>query len=213
MLDELARRWQAGWSVSRGWTDVDEDRGVTVLRIGDPERMVSYLVADARLEYAARLARADEHAGGLSWLSVVTTEANRVLPRIQAEGLEYRRTEWLMTIALDQQPVLRAPEPCVVEVGRRDGAIVAEVRVGDDVGASGRMVVIGKDAVADLIWTEPGHRRRGLGSAVMSALVAEARRDGATTGLLTASGDGRALYERLGWVTYGEVVVARTRVR
>ena len=96
-----------------------------VLRIGDPERMVSYLVSDAELEYAAGLARDDEHAGGLSWLSVVTNEPDDVLPRIEAAGLEFLRTEWLMSLSLDRQPVLRAPAPYEVELVRREELMVA----------------------------------------------------------------------------------------
>ncbi|TDU87271.1 acetyltransferase (GNAT) family protein [Kribbella voronezhensis] len=214
MLGELARRWQAGRQLSRGWSDVSEDHGVIVLRIGDPERMVSYLAADEDLPYAAQLARDDEYPAGLSWLSVVTTETSRVLPRIQAEGLDYRRTEWLMTVALDRQSVRRAPAPYAVEVELcGDWVVAAEVRAGDVVAASGQLVVIGKDAVADLIWTEPEHRRQGLAGAMMSALVEEARRAGATTGLLAASREGRALYSRLGWETFAEILVARTGVR
>jgi GNAT superfamily N-acetyltransferase len=211
MLGDLVWRWQAGRSISRGWTDTTEDRGVIVLRVGDPERMVSYVLTDAELEYAAGLARDDEHAGGLSWLSVVTTEADDVLPRIEAEGLEYRRTEWLMTVPLERQPVLRAPAQYEVEVVRRGDLIAVEIRAGRELAARGQMVVVGNDAVADMIWTEPEHRRRGLGGAVMSSLVGEAQKVGATTGLLAASPEGRQLYHSLGWETFAEILVASSK--
>jgi GNAT superfamily N-acetyltransferase len=211
VLGDLVRRWQAGRSISRGWTDVGEDRGVVVLRIGDPERMVSYLVGDAELDHAIELARDDEHAGGLSWLSVVTDEPDEVVPQIAAAGLEFRRTEWLMTVALERQPVLRAPAPYEVEFVRREEVIAVEVRAGRELAARGQMVVVGNDAVADMIWTEPEHRRKGLAGAVMSALVAEAQRAGATTGLLAASPEGRELYSELGWETFAEILVACTK--
>jgi GNAT superfamily N-acetyltransferase len=211
MLGDLVRRWQAGRSVSRGWTDSFEDRGVIVLRVGDPERMVSYLVGDAELEYAAGLARDDEHAGGLSWLSVVTNEPDDVVPRILAAGLEFRRTEWLMSVTLDRQPVLRAPAQYEVELVRREELIAVKVHAGQELTAGGQMVVVGNDAVADMIWTEPEHRRRGLAGAVMSALVTEAQRAGATTGLLAASPEGRELYAELGWEIFAEILVASTK--
>ncbi|MDO3701713.1 GNAT family N-acetyltransferase [Micromonospora sp. C28SCA-DRY-2] len=49
------------------------------------------------------------------------------------------------------------------------------------------------------------HRRRGLGSVVMAALHRHAARRGARTGILVATDEGRALYQRLGWVVHTEV--------
>ena len=50
-----------------------------------------------------------------------------------------------------------------------------------------------------MIETEPEHQRRGLGSAVMATLANTATDLGATTGILGATVQGRALYEALGW--------------
>jgi GNAT superfamily N-acetyltransferase len=210
MLDDLVRRWQAGRSVSRGWTDTADDHGVIVLRIGDPERMVSYLAADRDLDHAAHLAQTDDHPPGLSWLSVVTNDPEDVLPRIKAAGLDYRRTEWLMWVQLEKQPVLRAPAPYGVEVVQRGEVLRAEIRAEQYPVARGQMVVAGNDAIVDMVWTEPQYRRQGLAGAVMSTLVTEARAAGATIGLLAASPEGRQLYQSLGWTTFASIHVACT---
>jgi predicted GNAT family acetyltransferase len=65
--------------------------------------------------------------------------------------------------------------------------------------AEGRLIVRGELAVFDRILVVEDHRRRGLGSAVMQALGAEALRSGAGQGLLVATPAGHALYRRLGW--------------
>lgn len=65
--------------------------------------------------------------------------------------------------------------------------------------AGGLMGVHGTDAIAHHITTEPEHRRRGLGSVVMSVLSREALKLGAQTGLLVAVPMGQFLYQRLGW--------------
>ncbi len=52
--------------------------------------------------------------------------------------------------------------------------------------------------VYDRISTEGPYRRRGLGRCVMAAL-GRAKRNPATTELLVATAEGRALYETLGW--------------
>jgi GNAT superfamily N-acetyltransferase len=68
-----------------------------------------------------------------------------------------------------------------------------------EVAADGYVGVTDGVAVFDRIATDAGHRRLGLGTAVMRALTEVAVRDGARRSVLGATDDGRALYERLGW--------------
>ncbi|MEU0089339.1 GNAT family N-acetyltransferase [Kribbella sp. NPDC006257] len=205
----MVRQWVLGRSISRGWKQADEG-SVVLLRIGDPERMVSYVVDEADFESAAGLAEGDDHPAELSWLSVVTNEPDNMMRRIRSAGLEYRRTEWLMSVDLARQPVRRAPASYGVEVVRRGEVVQVRVQEDDELAARGQMVVMGNDAVVDMVWTEPEHRRRGLGGAVMSRLAEEAQKGGAERGLLAASVEGRQLYNTLNWETFAEILVART---
>ncbi|ADD44875.1 GNAT family N-acetyltransferase [Stackebrandtia nassauensis] len=88
----------------------------------------------------------------------------------------------------------------VDEAASQDSVI--RVRVADangELAARGLMGVHGTDAIAHGIMTEPAHRRRGLGSVVMSALSRKAIELGADTGLLVAVPEGRYLYNKIGW--------------
>jgi predicted GNAT family acetyltransferase len=80
------------------------------------------------------------------------------------------------------------------------GAVTAVRIVADDgaVAASGFAAEAGGVFVYDRIVTEPAHRRRGLGSAVMTTLGA-ARRQTGSEQVLVATENGRALYSALGW--------------
>ena len=69
----------------------------------------------------------------------------------------------------------------------------------EGVAAEGHVAVRGDDAVFDRIETMPGFRRQGLATWVMGELTGYAMGQGATTGLLTASAEGAALYTSLGW--------------
>lgn len=82
----------------------------------------------------------------------------------------------------------------------------------EEVAASGRIAVLPEEATAipDKIETSPAHRRHGLGTSVMSALIEAAVRQGARTGLLVASHDGKHLYTSLGWTPVADVLVARS---
>ena len=86
-----------------------------------------------------------------------------------------------------------------IEIGRT-GAVVA-ARILSDTGAlaaSGHAADTADAFVYDRIETDAGHRRKGLGRAVMVALRS-ARRNGAGPELLVATEEGKALYTTLGW--------------
>ncbi|QJE01966.1 GNAT family N-acetyltransferase [Massilia forsythiae] len=63
---------------------------------------------------------------------------------------------------------------------------------------SGYAAEHGSVFILDRIATEAAYRRRGLGTALVAALGGR-RRDGDARRVLVATGDGRALYESMGW--------------
>ena len=81
--------------------------------------------------------------------------------------------------------------------------MVLEARIYSETGAlaaSGYAVETRKVFIYDRIVTEPEHRRKGLGHAVMATLHA-AKKHLRSPELLVATEDGRALYSTLGWET------------
>jgi ribosomal protein S18 acetylase RimI-like enzyme len=83
-----------------------------------------------------------------------------------------------------------------------EGSVVAKGRV-----ARGSGDVPGDEDWAGItnVWVSPGHRRRRLGTVVMSALLDWAAERGATTAYLQVRGDNPgalAAYERLGFMTH-----------
>jgi GNAT superfamily N-acetyltransferase len=80
------------------------------------------------------------------------------------------------------------------------------VRGGDGALASVAAAIdVGDDASVQWVATDPAHRRQGLGTVVMRAVLGEARRRGRRTASLQASPDGFPLYERLGFTTVGHL--------
>ncbi|MFI6825465.1 GNAT family N-acetyltransferase [Kribbella sp. NPDC050241] len=210
MDDDVLRRWQRGWSVAREWTDYTEVDGVIVVRVGEPDRRVEYLATEQHATTAARMAHTDANPAGSSWLKIATTSRQRVAAVLHP--LELIRTERLLTISLSDQQSSQVPAQYELDVSATPGLIDVELRTDGKTAASGRMAVLGADAVADVIYTAPPHRRRGLARAVMSALADVAIDQGATTGLLSASPDGLPLYQSLDWSPVADLVVARTRL-
>jgi len=104
----------------------------------------------------------------------------------------------LMTVPFAPRPA-EAPEDYRIEVTDEGDLTVARALHRGGEAASARLGRSGEFGVFDQVNTDPAHRRRGLGTAIMEALSNRALDLGMTTGLLVGSDEGRALYEALGW--------------
>lgn len=212
-LEEVMRRWLAGWRASRGLPVAQEIPDGLWIHCAQPSREfeIFALHADEDPESLSRTAARVLAAKELTWLTAATTNPEQTASAIEAAGLEVLyRSESLMTIDLDSHP-RRALDPAYTCDVRSDGAAIKVVlrdRVGETA-ARGQIGVAGADAVADRIETMPGHRRRGLGGVVMGVLAAEAAARGSRNGLLIASDEGRHLYASLGWNRLAVVIIAQ----
>ncbi|WP_350277326.1 GNAT family N-acetyltransferase [Kribbella sp. HUAS MG21] len=104
------------------------------------------------------------------------------------------------------------PPPYTLELSTGPSIVDAKLYGYGELAASGRMAVLHTGAVADMIQTDPAHRRRGLARAVMTALATAAAPVAPTPAYLAASPEGRPLYTSLGWTTLTPLLVARTTV-
>ncbi|MEU6134251.1 GNAT family N-acetyltransferase [Nocardioides sp. NPDC047086] len=208
-LAELVSRWARGWAYARGFPRPAAVPGGVRVEVGEPGRRVEWVATDAADTLAGLVdtVRATPEA----WLSVVTDSPAGVRPWFVEGGLVASDAEEaLMSIDLADHASRELPEGYRAEMERDGGVITVTVRSGEAAAAAGTIAVIGTDAVADRIRTDPDHRRRGLGGAVMSLLVAAAREAGAGHGLLVASEMGEPLYAGLGWRAEARLVTARS---
>jgi GNAT superfamily N-acetyltransferase len=195
-VTEYVDGWVDGWAWSRetrrpepvdgGWyvaTRSQKEHGRFVLSEPTPERLAA--IVDARQ----------------SPLTGVKLAGNpdEWLPRF-AEGWEPDHAGWFMTRALGRPPGRQAPAGYEVSLETAPRHVVARVLAPEgNVVSSGRMGLGASYAVADQIVTDDSHRRLGLGTVVMAALERHALEAGLDRAVLGATGDGRVLYERLGW--------------
>jgi GNAT superfamily N-acetyltransferase len=147
---------------------------------------------------------------------VSVSSALRVVRRVlQSSGTEVTLSATVDAAWLTGDP--RAAEYGAAAVAVLEGPAdvgFASVRLpgSDDVVAIGRVArgagaVAGDDDWAGItnVWVSPAHRRQGLGTVVMGALLAWAAERGATTAYLQVRGDNKAgleAYDRLGFVTH-----------
>ncbi|MGK5642543.1 GNAT family N-acetyltransferase [Streptomyces sp. URMC 126] len=209
MVPELVRAWAAGWAVSRGTPPPAGHPWGCVIEVGLPgrsERRVVY-VPDAE---SVRAATADPvpHA----WLKAAADPGE--VARLLSAGWEVDDEDTGHLMAVDLVPDGPSPVPpgYAVSVTRADGVVRARVTdAAGGVAAQGHLTVVGDVAVVDRVVTEAAHRRRGLGRVVMRALTERALAEGAFTGVLGATDDGRALYETLGWKRHAALTACAYR--
>ncbi|USY23071.1 GNAT family N-acetyltransferase [Nocardiopsis exhalans] len=217
-LAPLIRRWQRGWGLASALAPAAEADGALHVDLGRPGRKTERIVLDAdqhpeRLRsLAARVAAAAEP----DWLTVPTNDPERTVRLVREAGLVADPDhEAFMSADLTAHPTPGAPAPYAARlseehvVAGRAAVFRAHLSVpGITRAAGGVGALVNTDLVVHAIRTEPDHRRRGLGSAVLGALVARAREHGAEKGLLVSTPQGHGLYSRLGWRVRASVVVA-----
>ncbi|WP_328787138.1 GNAT family N-acetyltransferase [Streptomyces sp. NBC_00273] len=192
---ELARSWVDGWTVSRrAPRPVDVPWGLSI-QVGLPAQAVRHVLLDTDVETARGL------------IGTVTEPTTCIKAFLEPDVMEpwfssdWERTDPGFLMAVDLRPsVVRAPDGYTA-TAERDGDVVS-VRVlaaDGELAARGQTGLTGTACVFDQIITEEAHQRLGLGTVVMGALTEAAVENGATTGVLGATVQGRALYETLDW--------------
>lgn len=115
-------------------------------------------------------------------------------------------------LADDERSLSHGDAALAVLEGPADVGFVSVRSPGSDVVAKGRVArgagaVPGDEDWAGItnVWVSPDHRRRGLGTVVMAAMLSWAAERGATTAYLQVRADnaaGLAAYDRLGFTTH-----------
>ncbi|MGY0232013.1 GNAT family N-acetyltransferase [Longispora urticae] len=196
MIESWASDWAHGWAASRGVGPIEPVPGGQRIEVGQPGHVARYVLSAADPAVLRAIDAPLVESG--TWVKVCAPAAE-VRASLGPHWVEAELCH-LMTTTLTAD-VPPAPDGYRVQL-EPAGAAVTVARVLDATGAlaaSGQVAGTRKNVVFDQIVTEPEHQRRGLGSLVMASLARHAVEHGAVGGVLGATGDGRALYLRLGW--------------
>ena len=200
-------RWADAWAISRGAAAPVARDGGLYIHVGQPEQIGRYIFASLDRDAIRNLAaRIDQPVLYIK----VCAPADVVRPLLPP-AWEIATPGYMMTAAvatmLDRVPTL--PAGYVVYVSRDDAVTFATVTdpAGDEA-ARGRIIAMDGLVVFDRIRTADAHQRRGLATAVMRTLAAEADMLGTRDAMLCATPPGRALYEHLGWSLHSDYTTA-----
>ncbi len=203
----LMARWTEAWAISRGAAmPVARDGGLYV-HVGSEEQIGRYIFAgldpDAIRTLAARI---DQPRLYLK----ICVPADAVGPLLPT-GWEIATPGYMMTapVASMLDKPVRLDPAFTIEMMTEDSITTAHiVDTAGETAARGRIVAMDGLVVFDRIRTADPYYRRGLGSAIMRSLAAEADRLGIADAMLCATPDGRELYTALGWSLHSDYTTA-----
>ena len=199
----LVEAWLHGRSLSRSLPPPVRDHGGLRVDTDLPHERRRYVFPTPVAGLRALAATIDDPAVPLKLCASAQIMRAHLVP-----GWQLRPPAFMMTRIGAMIGEARVPAGYRLSVVEDGPAIVARVLTGDGaLAASGRAVRHADVFVYDQIVTDAGHRRRGLGGAVMLALAAAGRGD-AGIQILGATAAGRELYAALGWSVVSDYTTA-----
>lgn len=194
--------WARGYALARGYPPPEPVPVGHWLEVGKAEQRGRFVLREFDPAVFTNLARSIDKP---SVYIEAFAPREAVVPLLPANWI-VRERAYLMTTDL-RVPEASPEASAYTSIATGDGAVVrVEIRCEHgDLAASGACGLVGDACVFDQILTQEAHRRRGLGTMVMNALVRAALERGVVSGVLIATPEGRALYQALGWVQATEV--------
>jgi GNAT superfamily N-acetyltransferase len=235
-IGEAMAAFVAGWVYTRRMERtiaVDDFHGMARLSFsGAPElrqRFDELMILDRAADEVVGLARS-AFAGIHHLLTVFTNAPEETVIAYGKQDYHLNSREYLMAIDLGEAEIAAPDYLAVGQVASEEErlwfnaahgreviplhALVDErlgyyyVRFGDDLACEGRCAMTDNHiALIDSVYTAEAYRRRGLGSALMAAILADAVSKGAGYSVLAASEDGRKLYLTLGYEVLADLLV------
>lgn len=192
---DLIATWAEAWAITRGVAPPVPYRGGHHIGVGAPDQRARYVFPALDAALLTELGRTITEP----WTYLkVCAPPEAVRPLLPAQWQIRTPPTYMMAADLAPAPV-ELPDGHRLTIEPDGKMLVASIRADNLVVARGRLVIMDRMAVLDQIVTDEGHRRRGLGRAIMTALANAALESGMPFGFLSATEMGRALYETLGW--------------
>lgn len=193
---EAVEAWVRGWALSRGAAEPAPSAWGFTIDVGLSQHVMRHVLTAAD-EPTVRKITEDATAPNV-WLKAFVPPET-LTPWLTPGWSLSAGPGFLMSGPLRASGA-EVPDGYQLRTWSRAGVTRALVRTPDGAfAARGQVAVTGSTAVVDQVETDPAHQRRGLGRVVMATLADVAAGQGAAVGVLGATPDGRALYERVGW--------------
>ncbi len=192
----LLETWARGWALTRGIAPLIRDKGGLRIDVGWPEQKTRYIftgITEGLLQLACTIVE--------PYVFIKVCLPAEAIKQHLPPRWAISEPRFLMTCSQSIKTTASAlPEGYILSIDESPSlSIVKILTVTGDLAAIGRIAIVDDHAIYDRIESSPGHRRKGLATAIMLTLENIAIRCNRHKGILVATAQGRALYETLGW--------------
>ncbi|SHM70477.1 hypothetical protein SAMN05444266_11056 [Chitinophaga jiangningensis] len=192
----LLEKWARGWAISREVPSPVTDQGALRIDVNMPDQAARYLFPDICPEIATV---ASSITRPLVFIKVCAA-AEAVQPLLPAHW-KILEPAFMMTCQWQQAPVA-APLPAgyTLDFTIVPGGLLVVIKSPEgDTAGNGRLIPVSDQLIFDRIMVDDNHRRKGLGTCIITALAEKGYQMGIPNGVLVATPMGRSLYETMGW--------------
>lgn len=195
--EDLLEKWLKGWSVSRDKPLPEAWKSGYRVLVGDEEQKIRYVFPQVNEDFIC-LAESIREPWIYLKVCAPPEEFSRLIPnrwKIQPQGYMMYGPEKMM---VPEKPL---PEGYSMETfQQKPDVFVARINSGNkEEAAIGRLIIVDGLAIYDRIKTEKEHQRKGLATQVIKELYRMAASKEVSENFLVATGQGKLLYESLGW--------------
>lgn len=195
----IVETWLKGWAAARGLPAPVRENGVLLVNVGWPHQAMRYVFpepTDKLISLAETIVD--------PWVFLKVCAKPEIVNGLLPSRWVIQAPAFMMTCYDTMTPSRTAlPKGYSLDIDKKTTVPIVRILTSEHVEAAvGRVVFVDRFAIYDRIETHPDHRRNGLGSIVMKTLEALGTDHGIKKGVLVATPEGKALYEKLGWGVY-----------
>lgn len=200
----LIHAWVHGWVLTRNKPPPQIQSYGYTIDLGQPDHLIRHVVEDYDRQNLYSLTTSLIRSG--TWLKVCA-DTEQVALGLSGVWI-VQPPEYLMAMQLKEAEI-EINTDFQLSIETTDAVTIAMLMDKDgQLAARGCVAQINGYAMFDQIVTEPRHQRKGLGRVIMATLSNLSVAQTSTTGVLVATEDGLALYEKLGWALVSPMTAA-----
>ncbi|GEN74773.1 GNAT family N-acetyltransferase [Chryseobacterium hagamense] len=198
--EDLLGKWLKGWSISRGKPLPEPWKSGYRVLVGDETQKVRYVFPEINEDFIGLAESIRE-----PWIYLKVCAPREELIRLIPQRWKMQPQGYMMygPEKMDKhgKPM---PKGYSIEIFEQQPDLFV-VRINTEnkgEAAIGRLIIVDGLAIYDRVKTEESHQRKGLATKVIKELHQIAVSKGVSQNFLVATGQGKLLYESMGWKTF-----------
>lgn len=196
---DIIKKWLTGWSLSRELPLPVKYKSGYKVNVGYPEQKARYVFTEPNKDFTDLAETITE-----PWIYLKVCAPPYSFKESLPPGWIIQPQGYIMVNnqLMSEKPIELENKYIIQSEGYNATTVIKIIADNGDLAAIGRIIIVDDLAIYDRISTDINHRRKGLATVVMKELEKIALSMGVRNNFLVATGEGKLLYESLGWKLY-----------